>query len=231
MKPIVKIQNLSVSYGNLEAVESITLDVIKGEFLCILGPNGGGKTTLLNSILGFIEHYSGNIEINKNTVISFVPQSSSVDRNFPISVLDTVLTANLKKGLNPFKRYTKEEKQAALEALKKVGLLGAEKRQIGELSGGEFQRLLLARALCANPTLLLLDEPTANIDPIAKTDIFEILKNLKKSCVTVVIVTHDLPLALSYGDRVSFINRHLLYCGEPDAHKITHLLYGGETEC
>lgn len=228
MKPIVKIQNLSVSYGNLEAIENITLDIIKGEFLCVLGPNGGGKTTLLNTALGFTPHYSGNIEIDKNTVISFVPQSSSVDRNFPISVLDTVLTATLKKGLNPFKRYTKEEKQAAFEALGKVGLKGAEKRQIGELSGGEFQRLLLARALCSNPTLLLLDEPTANIDPIAKTEIFEILKNLKKSGVTVIIVTHDLPLALSYGDRIAFVNRHLLYCGEPDAHKITHLLYGGE---
>lgn len=231
MKPILKIQNLSVSYGNLEAIENITLDIIKGEFLCILGPNGGGKTTLLNTILGFIPHYSGNIQIDKSIKLSFVPQSSSVDRDFPISVLDTVLTATLKKGLNPFKRYTKEEKQSALEALKKVGLGGAEKRQIGELSGGEFQRLLLARSLCANPTLLLLDEPTANIDPISKTEIFEILKGLKNSGVTVVIVTHDLPLALSYGDRIAFINQHLLYYGEPEANKITHLLYGGEAEC
>lgn len=231
MKPILKTQNLSVSYGNLEAIENITLDIIKGEFLCILGPNGGGKTTLLNTILGFIPHYSGNIQIDKNIKLSFVPQSSSVDRDFPISVLDTVLTATLKKGLNPFKRYIKAEKQAALEALEKVGLKDATSRQIGELSGGEFQRLLLARSLCANPTLLLLDEPTANIDPISKTEIFEILKGLKNSGVTVVLVTHDLPLALSYGDRIAFINQHLLYCGEPEANKITHLLYGGEAEC
>ena len=231
MNPIVKIQNLSVSYGNLEAVENITLDIVKGEFLCILGPNGGGKTTLLNSILDFTPHYSGNIQIDKSIKLSFVPQSSSVDRDFPISVLDTVLTATLKKGLNPFKRYNKAEKQAAFEALEKVGLKAAASRQIGELSGGEFQRLLLARALCANPTLLLLDEPTASADPSAKAEIFEILKSLKASGVTVIAVTHDLPLALSSCDRIAFINRHLLYCGQPEANKITYLLYGGEAEC
>lgn len=231
MKPIVKIQNLSVSYGNLEAVENITLDIIKGEFLCILGPNGGGKTTLLNTILGFTPHYSGDVQIDESASISYVPQISSQDRSFPISVLDMVLTAKLKKGLNPFKRYTKEEKQSALEALKKVGLDGAEKRQIGELSGGEFQRLLLARALCANPSFLLLDEPTASVDPVAKTEIFEILKNLKASGVTVVAVTHDLPQALSVCDRAVFVNRHLLYCGDPNLQKITHLLYGGEAKC
>lgn len=227
MENVISVGDLSVSYGSVEVLDNITLDVKKGEFLCVLGPNGGGKTTLIGAILGFIPHTLGKIEIAKNEIISYVPQTAAVEREFPISVLDTVLSAHLKRGLHPFKRYSKEEKTAAKNALSKVGLEGFENRQIGELSGGEFQRLLLARAICANPTLLLLDEPTANVDPAAREEIFKTLKKLNDDGVTIITVTHDLSAALNFCSRSVFINRHVLFDGAPDTSKITPLLFGG----
>ena len=227
MENVITVRDLSVSYGNVEALDNITLNVKKGEFLCVLGPNGGGKTTLLSAVLGFITKSVGAARIAKNETVSYVPQSAAVERQFPISVLDTVLSAHLKNGLHPFKRYSKEEKQSAQSALKQVGLSGFENRQIGELSGGEFRRLLLARAICSNPTVLLLDEPTANVDPAAREEIFKVLKGLNDSGVTIITVSHDLSAALNLCSRAVFINRHLLYDGAPDFAKIAPLLYGG----
>ena len=213
---LISVKNLSVSYGNIEAINNINLDIEKGDFLCITGPNGGGKTTLLNSLLGLIKPDSGEIiikgeKLSKSSAkISFVPQSSSLDRNFPISVIDTVLTGGLGKGLHPFKKFSIKEKQKASEVLKKVGLEDFSKRQISELSGGEFQRLLIARAVYSNPEILILDEPTSNVDAAFESSIFSLLQDLNKQGMTIIAVTHNLKAAAEIPNKTVFINHTLM---------------------
>lgn len=218
---LISVKNLSVSYGKVEAVNNINLDIEKGDFLCVTGPNGGGKTTFLNSLLGLVKPDSGEITINgikieKNPAkISFVPQTASLDRNFPISVIDTVLTGGLSKGLHPFKKFSQKEKQMAAEVLATVGLDGYSKRQISELSGGEFQRLLIARAIYSKPEILILDEPTANVDAAFESSIFSLLKDLNKQGMTVITVTHNLKAAAEIPNKIAFIDLTLKYFGKP----------------
>lgn len=229
MNSAIKIKDLSVSYNGADAINGINLDIKKGEFVSVIGQNGGGKTTLLNAILGFLKADSGTIKIlPEKAVISYVPQISSIDRNFPITVLETVMTAFLKSGLHPFKTFKNEERKKAAELLRLLGLEQYKNRQIAELSGGEFQRLLIARALAADPEILLLDEPTANVDIASRDKIFSTLKELNNKGLTIIAVTHDLSAACSYSTKLALINRELIYCGAPVINDdITEILYGG----
>lgn len=228
----LSVKNLSVSYSKVEAINDITLETCKGDFLCILGPNGGGKTTLLNTILGFLKPDNGEIYINiPNNKISYVPQTASLDRNFPISVLETVLTGTLGSGLHPFHRFKEQEKLSALNILSLVGLESYAKRQVSELSGGEFQRLLIARALASNPEILLLDEPTANVDAYSRDKIFSLLCELKIKGITVIAVTHDLKAAAENATKIAFIDRKLKYFGNPvSLPELTGYMYGESEE-
>lgn len=229
MNSAIKIENLSIYYANTNAINNLSVDFPHNEFTCILGPNGAGKTSLINSILGFIKANSGKIIIcgkkHNKKKLSYVPQISDIDRNFPITVLETVLTAFVGKKLNPFKRYSKAETEFSDEILKKVGLLEYKNRNISELSGGEFQRLLIARAICSDPDIIILDEPTANVDISSSENIFEILKSLTEK-ITVIAVTHDLSLANKFADNIAVINKELLYFGKPkDSSSLFELLY------
>ncbi len=228
MKTAIKTNGITVSYSGIDAINNISLEINEGEFVAIIGPNGGGKTTMLNTVLGFLKPNTGTIEMQEKAVISYVPQIASMDRNFPITVLETVMTAFLKSGLHPFRRFSIEEKDKAYKLLELLGLEAFANRQIGELSGGEFQRLLIARALAANPQILLLDEPTANVDPLSRDKIFKTLKEQNLKGLTVVIVTHDLSAACSFSNKLVLINRELLYCGEPVINdEISRIMYGG----
>ncbi len=225
METVIKIDSLSVLYGKSEAISNISFEVKKGEFLCVIGPNGGGKTTLLNTILGFITPDSGRISVlngdvtKGNPLISYVPQVIAVDRGFPITVGQMVMSAFLKRGLHPFRRYSLAEKQRAESLLTEVGLANFFEKQISELSGGEFQRILIARALAADPEILLLDEPTANIDPASAEKIFKILSSLNKKGMTVVAVTHDISGALGIADRLICVKTELVYDGKPEINE------------
>lgn len=228
MDSAININNLTVSYSGADAINNISLDIKKGEFVCIMGPNGGGKTTLLNTVLGFLKPDSGHIEISRSSSVSYVPQIAAIDRDFPITALETVMTAFLKSGLHPFKKFSKAERQKATDILKEVGLEQYAQRQISGLSGGEFQRLLIARALASDPKILLLDEPTASVDITSRDKIFSILKELNCKGITVITVTHDIPAACSYATRFVLINRELIYSGEPLAtKKINQIMYEG----
>ena len=177
-----------------------------GEFVGIFGPNGGGKTTLLKLIMGFLKPTSGKLAIfsesSKDAIqqISYVPQSLRFDKQFPISVREVVLSGRL-SHLPWYGVYRKEDKQAAIEALEKVRMLEFQDKAFGTLSGGQAQRVLIARALVSNPKLLLLDEPTASVDAQAENEIYALLKELRGK-MTILMVTHNLQVAIKLVDRV-----------------------------
>ncbi len=228
----VHIENLSVCYGQTEAISSICLDVDEGEYLGIIGPNGGGKSTLLKAILGLIPASSGRIEIfggdiRKNRqLMSYVPQFASMDRHFPITVYEVALTGRLPAGLSPFHGYTSGDKKIVDELLERVGLSDLSGRRVSELSGGQFQKMLIARALAKQPRLLLLDEPTASVDAVSGEQIFSLLAELNKN-MTIILVTHDLFAISSQVKRLACLNRRLVYHGEPElTSNIVNHLYG-----
>lgn len=232
MELAVKIDHVSVSYGETKALTNVCLDVSQGELLGIMGPNGGGKSTLLKAMLGLLPITSGRIQIfgqepGKNkTAVGYVPQFAMMDRRFPISVLEVVLIGRTKPGLTPFMKYSKTDKELAYEQLRRVGIENLAKRQIKELSGGEFQRLLIARALSVNPKLLLLDEPTASVDVQSKEQIYQLLEKLNKQ-MTIVLVTHDLLAISSQVGKLACLNESLIYHGEPELKEpMVNTLYG-----
>lgn len=219
MENIISLENASVSYRKNEALCNISLHIEKGSFTGIIGPNGGGKTTLLKTVLGFLKPEHGNISISvSRDKIGYVPQTASLERDFPISVTEAVLTAFLKSGLHPFRRFTFDEKQKASKLLELVGLSLKADSAVSRLSGGEFQRMLIARALAAKPQIMLLDEPTANIDPESSEKIFKLLTELNRSGMTVITVTHDIPAVLKSADRLIYVNKLILFNGSPEEY-------------
>lgn len=209
------IKNLYVSYDDNLVLEDVTLTVRDGEFLGIIGPNGGGKTTLLNTILGLVKPDKGIIRIFDKPIdqsrkeIGFVPQFSSFEISYPISVRKVVMMGRLGiKGL--FKGTSEIDEQIVNDSLEKVNLTGYGGRQIGELSGGEKQRVLIARALATKPRLLILDEPTASIDQATGKIFYELLEELNKT-ITIILVSHDIGAVSKYVKKIACLNRTLIF--------------------
>lgn len=212
MEPIIKLDDVSFAYQDAVVLENVSLDIFPGEFVAIIGPNGGGKTTLLKLILGFLKPTLGRVDVfgslpknNHTTPIAYVPQTTRFDRQFPISVREVVLSGCL-SHLPWHGRFHQKEQDAAAEALQRVGLSDFQYTPFGKLSGGQAQRVLIARALVSNPQLLLLDEPTASVDSQAEAEIYAILQKLHGT-MTILMVTHDLKAAVSQVDRVLCIQR------------------------
>lgn len=233
MTEALKITDLSVSYGDVDAIQDINLTVSEGEYLGIIGPNGGGKTTLISAITGIIRPDSGSVRIfgeegrAARSNIGYVPQNSKVSRDFPITVSETVMTAFLKGGAHPFKRFDSSDREKALSYLEKLGLSELSERNVSALSGGEFQRLLIARALAGEPRLLVLDEPVSNVDPKSREVIYSLLESLNKEGQTILMVTHDLFAISSAVGSIACLNRTLVYHGAPKiTDEISHAMYG-----
>ena len=214
---VVKLDNVWVYYNNVLALEGINLPINDRDFLGIIGPNGGGKTTLLKVILGLVKPTRGKVTVLGHTpeesrkYIGYVPQYSSFERDFPINVWDTVLMGCLgQAGL--LKKYSRRDKQSALHCLETVGMSDFRERQIGELSIGQQQRVFIARALASKPKLLFLDEPTASIDTSMQAEFYELLKKLKEK-MTIVLVSHDISAVSIYVDKIACLNRQLFYHG------------------
>lgn len=193
----IEVNDITFGYSKQESVIShATFDVMEGEFIAVIGPNGGGKTTLLKLLLGFYTPWSGSISIFGSDAkkypsgIAYVPQNVKFDRQFPISVLELVLGGVL-SSLSLFGSFGKQDKIKAMQALEQVGLESLANRPFGTLSGGQAQRVLIARALVQEPKILLLDEPTANVDIEAEANIYELILKLqgKHTCI---MVTHDI---------------------------------------
>ncbi len=219
--PVIRLQNVSFSYSTLPVLEQINLQIEHSEFLGIVGPNAGGKSTLLKLILGLISPQQGTIEVLGHTPhrrrhhIGYVPQYPAFSRNFPISVEQLVLLGRLGQqrgswldALRPG-RYRSEDYTAVQRALQEVEAENLQQRQINSLSGGQLQRVLMARALVSEPEILILDEPTANIDQRLESELFDLLKRLNER-LTILVVSHDIAFISSYVTRVACINRTLI---------------------
>ncbi|MDI3547964.1 MAG: zinc transport system ATP-binding protein [Halanaerobiales bacterium] len=232
----IEVKDVSVYYGNLCAIRDVNLNVKEKEFLGIIGPNGAGKSTLLKVILGLIKPVSGEVRIfgkdlkETNKILGYIPQTSGFDRNFPINVLDVVLMGRLKNRLSLFHRYAKEDMEIVTDLLDKLGLSDVRDRQIGQLSGGQLQRVLIARALAIEPKIILLDEPTASIDANSRSQIYSLLKELNEE-MTIVVVTHDLAAVSAYFDSIACLNKELHYHGDKELDEETvEKIYGCPVE-
>ena len=212
---VVRLEDVWAHYNGVPVLEGINLSVHQYDFLGIIGPNGGGKTTLLKVILGLVKPDQGRIVVFGSTPekgrksIGYVSQHSLFDRDFPASVWDVVLMGRLgKAGL--FRKYTGQDKDAARNALEMVGILDLKDQQIGKLSGGEQQRVFIARALVTEPKLLLLDEPTASVDTPMQTGFYELLAKLKQR-MAIVLISHDISAVSVYVDKIACLNHELYY--------------------
>ncbi|MDB6081771.1 MAG: ABC-type transporter, ATPase subunit [Chlamydiia bacterium] len=203
----ISIQDLSFGYNKGEpTITHATFDVKEGEFIGIIGPNGGGKTTLLKLLMGFLDPWKGSISIFGQSPkkhpngIAYVPQQLRFDKQFPITTFELVLGGRL-SNLPWWGSFSKEDRERALHSLEQVHLSDYAKKPFGTLSGGQAQRALIARALTSNPKILLLDEPTSSVDAQAEADIHELLSKIRKN-LTILMVTHDIRSVINHVERV-----------------------------
>jgi zinc transport system ATP-binding protein len=220
--PVVEIRDLWFSFNGVPVIKEADLSVRQKDFLALLGPNGGGKTTLLKLILGLLKPDQGTVRVFGKTPsqvvqrMGYMPQNVSFNRNFPITVLDVVLMGRLRHSRN-WSGYTRDDGVAVQRALERVGMWEYRKRRVGDLSGGQRQRTFIARALVTDPELLLLDEPTASVDTKGQTDFYALLKELNET-VTIIVVSHDLSVLSCYVKCVACVNQRVFY---HDAAEIT----------
>jgi len=205
---LIKCRQLSLGYGNKEIVRDLDYDIYRGDYLCIVGHNGSGKTTFLRGIAGLLKPKAGTIELCdglRRNQVGYLPQMTIVQKDFPASVEEIVLSAfQGKHRLLPF--YTRAHRESALEAMALTRTESLAKACFRELSGGQKQRVLLARALCAAERLLLLDEPVTGLDPESTATMYRIIEELHQKGMTVVMVTHDVDTALDDATRVMDFN-------------------------
>lgn len=216
MQTLVKLENVYTGYGDKPILEAVNLEIMEDDFIGIIGPNGGGKTTLLKVILGLLKPWKGNIEYyfskNKNEFkkyIGYLPQRSSIDNQFPISVIEVVLSGLISE--KPFfKRYKKDDIRLANEMIENYGLTAYRNTPVGKLSGGQLQRVFLMRALISSPRLLILDEPDTFVDNRFEYELYESLKELNKE-IAILLVSHDVGTISSYIKTIACVNTQLHY--------------------
>ncbi|MBU2492909.1 MAG: ABC transporter ATP-binding protein [Bacteroidetes bacterium] len=234
MNPVIKLENVSFAYNTNYILENINLNVEQNDFLGIIGPNGGGKTTLLKLIMGFIKPDKGKVEVfgkssgKSNSRIGYVPQFNQTDKQFPIKAFDVVTM-----GLGHSKSFLPWNKKSdfgkVTEAMDFVSITDIADNTFGELSGGQQQRCLIARALVSNPGILILDEPTASVDSTVEVDIYKLLKKLNND-MTILLVSHDVGFISSYINKIACVNKEISVHGRDEISfdKISHEAYHGD---
>ncbi len=218
-KYTLEVKNLSVKYGNKIVLEDINLKVKEGEIVAIVGPNGGGKTTFIKAVLGFIKVFRGEIKLLglppkkaiKTGKVGYLPQKSYIPKDFPFSVLDVVLLGLINSNLSK-----KEKIKKALEYLEYVGMADFKDAIYTDLSGGQQQRVSIARVLVAEPKIIFLDEPSTGIDVVAQESFYKFLYEFKsKNNMSVVMVSHDIGVIGKFVDKIAGLNKKLHFYGKP----------------
>jgi zinc transport system ATP-binding protein len=227
--PIVALRHVTFAYGTEPVLEDIDFTVMAGDYVAVVGPNGGGKTTLIKLILGVLSPQKGTIQVcgesprRRRTSIGYVPQHAAFQPHFPTTVLETVLMGLPREGRRT-PGYRKEDRDRAMAALEHVGMAHEAQKRLNTLSGGQKQRTLVARALVAAPKLVLCDEPTANVDPHGKVCLFDLFASLVPRH-TVIVVSHDLIATASAVTSVAVVNRRIIQRRRLDEAMLT-LMYG-----
>jgi len=237
--PIVaQLENVSFSFNGADVLTDVNLAIRPGDFLAVLGPNGGGKTTLLKLMLGLLEPRGGRVRLfgappaEGLERVGYMPQHGEGGHDFPITVLEVALMGLLGRRSLGW-RHGRQEGARARRALERVGVADLAGRRVSSLSGGQRQRVFIARALVTEPELLLLDEPTASVDPEGRGKLYEVLKDLNRD-ITIVVVSHDLSIVWDAVKSVACVNRGLyLHEGREITPEMVNLMYGGHpgAEC
>ena len=212
--PLVSVQSVSYKYNSESVLENVSFDIEEGDFLGIIGPNGAGKTTLFHCMLGLLNSYSGRITILNQDIkkykkifkkIGYIPQKKSIDQKFPLTV-EELVSLSLPRNTS---------KNIVFEILKQVRIFTMKDKIIGQLSGGQQQRVLIAKALVNNPIILILDEPTNELDPKSQNDFYSLLKELnEKNKITIIWSSHDMDSVNKYANKVSCINKRMFFHGD-----------------
>ncbi|QUI23729.1 ABC transporter ATP-binding protein [Vallitalea pronyensis] len=205
---LIDIRDLTIYYKSYCALDHVNLRIESGDFVGIVGPNGSGKTTLVKSIFGYIQPHEGSVTVKPNTVIGYVPQFSTFNPHFPINVFEVVLNGTLPSPIRYFYHYTEKNKADVKAILNQLKITHLTKKPINQLSGGQLQKVLIARALVTHPDLLILDEPTASLDVDAKEDIYRLLAKLNKE-MTILLVSHDISMMKHYVKTFACVNQSL----------------------
>ncbi len=222
--PIFDVKNLNFSVRGQDILSNISLEIFNSEYVAIIGPNGGGKTTLIRMLLGLESPTTGEIRLFGKKIkefkdwhkIGFVPQRAShVDQNFPATALDIVKMGRIsKRGL--FSKESTEDKEAVDDAMQKMDILNLKNKMVGTLSGGQRQRVMIARALSSKPEILILDEPNTGVDAVSQKNFYALLAKLnKEENITIVFITHDIGVIADDIGRLFTINQNAIICNDP----------------
>lgn len=220
-EPMIEVKELSVSYEGQRIIDSLSFSVCAGDYLCVVGENGSGKSSLMNAILGLVKPSGGKIVFHslQKSDIGVLPQQSLIQKDFPALVSEVVTSGCLnRRTKGPF--MSRESKAIAFENMEMLGITSIASRSYRDLSGGQQQRVMLARALCAAEKMLILDEPVAGLDPKATADIYALINDLNKhKGMTVMMVSHDIRAAIKYSTHVLRINKSSVFFGSVDEFK------------
>jgi zinc transport system ATP-binding protein len=220
--PLIDCQNVSFAYDEKTVVRGLNFALEAGDYLCIAGENGSGKTTLIKGLLRLIRPSGGAIVLDgalKMEEIGYLPQMAAAQKDFPASGFEVVLSGRQnRRGLRPF--YSRKDKEAAEENLKRLGIGDLRRSCYRELSGGQQRRVLLARALCASGKLLILDEPAAGLDPLVTADLYRLLSEINRDTgITLIMVSHDIGAAASSAGKVLHLKNEQLFFGTAEAYR------------
>lgn len=220
---VLSVTDLNFQYGKIPILSNINFKLQAGDYLGIIGPNGSGKTTLIKILLGILQSGAGEIvfddQVIEENALGYVPQKTFVNyHNFPATVEEIVKTGLLtNKGHLKF--YNKDDDKEIIKVLDELKISDLKNRKIGELSGGQQQRVLLARSLVSNPKILILDEPTSALDPEIREDFYDVVYNINKAGVTVILISHDLNAIEGFVNKILYLDRKIMYFGDSQAFR------------